>query len=432
MPAAQAHHKIDVSAAKNNAVHDNRLVNIANTIVQSWPLGDTIAILIFLLSLPPTILTLTNVLFAMLTFVPPSGSFSSLPTALVDVFQGAGGTPTMLTIVMADLIGVMLWLFMWTPLQDLITELSQAVVATTLGGSTASKNRGSGNTIFCMVIVTITHVARKNWILVRFFGYDWSVRLASMSIFSSKPAAFGNPDTLSSRSAGGWVQDLVALHILVQGLLLMVRRWMTKNQSPQALLQQNFVATTSNSSQPCIEGSTLPSPGPQTPPAYGPRAKTSIPSLREAKPGINKKKKKQATLVRLQQPLWSAVAATKVTVVRELEQSNTIAEASGADAVDTKNLGNAPFSAEEGRIWLTKVHPTGFNFGANLCNIQAGHDDTSNRCCEAPFEHNSNDKPFHVLINGADWTSMQLTQVNGNEHDRSTCGQQWHGEVLGV
>ena len=430
--AAQTHHKIDVTAVKNNAVHDNRLVNIANTIVQSWPLGDTIAILIFLLSLPPTILTLTNVLFAMLTFVPPSGSFASLPTALVDVFQGAGGTPTMLTIFMADLIGVILWLFMWTPVQDLITELSQAVVATTLGGSTASKNRGSGNTIFCMVLVTINHVARKRWIPVRFFGYDWSVRLASMSIFSAKPAAFGNISMPLSRSAGSWVQDLVALHILVQGLLLMVRRWMTKNQSPQAYLQQNASASIGKSSQHYLDGSSLPGPGSQTPPAHGPRAKTSIPSLREAKPSMNKKRKKQATLVRLQQPLWSAVAATKVTVVRELEQSNTLTEASGASATDTKNLGNAPFPAEEGRIWLTKVRPTGFTFGANLCNVRTNLDDAPNRCCEAASNHTNDAQPFHILINGADWTSMQSIQEEGNEHDRSTCGQQWRGEVLGL
>ena len=424
----QAHHKIDVTAAKNAAVHENRLANIANTIVQSWPLGDTIAILIFLLSLPSTILTLTNVLFAMLTFVPPSGSFASLPTALVDVFQGAGGTPAMLTIVMADLIGIVIWAFLWTPVQLLVPELSQAVVATTLGGSNAAKNRGSGNSIFCMVIVTVIHMTRKRWIPIRFFGYDWSVRLASMSILPTNSAAFENTST-SSRSAKRWVQDLVALHILAQGLLLMVRRWMTKNQSPQNISQANPIGSSSLST---TEGSGLPSPGAQTPPAHGPRSKSSISNLREAKVASSKKKKKQATMVRLQQPLWSAVAATKVTVVRELEQSNTIAEASGAHATDTKNLGNAPFPAEEGQVWITKIQHTGFSFGVNLCNGLTTHDGSPDQCCKADLNHTIDAQPFRVLINGADWTSLDFEQVKSGEHDQAICGQRWSGKVLGL
>ena len=432
-PTAQAHHRIDVTAARNLDVHDNRLTNIANTIVQSWPLGDTVAILIFLMSLPSTILTLTNVLFAMLTFVPPSGTFVSLSTALVDIFQGAGGTPSMLTILVADISMVVLWLFLWAPLQEGVTELSQAVVATTLGGSSAMKNRATEHTVVCMGIVGVTHFAQKRWIPIRVFGYDWSVRLASMPKFAPKVAAFGDTAESASRSAGDWLQDLIALHVFAQGMLLIIRRHLSKrNQDTQAVAQQKSLLEAGSPSLLNRDGSALPSPGAHTPPVNGPKTKTSMSSLREAKVGGNRKKRRQAALVRLQQPLWSAIAATKVTVVRELEQSNAIAEATGANAVDTKNLGSASFSAEEGRIWLMHVHPTGFTFGANLCTIQESLEDAPNSCCARTLENSNDLRPCRVLVNGADWISIRFEPVTEESPTPSACGQQWSGEILGL
>ena len=430
-PNSQTHHNIDVSAVKESVVQDSSLTNIANTIVRSWPLGDTIAILIFLLSLPSTILTLTNVLFAILTFVPPGGSLTSLPKAMVDVFEGAGGTPTLLTICMVDVLGFMCWLLMWNPIKDLMTELSQAIVATTLGGSNAVKNRASSNTLFCMAVVTITHFARRRWIPARFFGYDWSIRLASLSTSSSDSPVSSGTNAFATRSATSWFQHIIALHVLSQGVLLMVRRRIFKNQSLEAAQQRKTQAGAANA-QSLTGGSVVPSPGFHTPPANEPRSKTSMTNLREAKGGVSKKKRKQATLVRLQQPLWSAVAATKVTVVREIEQSNTIAEASEANAIDTTNLGNASFSGEEGRIWLTQVQATGFSFGANLCKIEPDQNDDSCSSCASASCHDSESDPCRVLINGTEWTSVRFEQVRASDQEQSTCGQQWKGEIFGL
>ena len=128
------HRRIDVNAAKSAAVHDCGPLSLALTILWSCPIGDTLAILIFLLSLPPTILTLTNTLFAILTFMPPATSLSSFPTNFSEVFQGSSGAPSFATIIATDIIGLVMWLVIWTPVQVLALELAQAVVATTLGG----------------------------------------------------------------------------------------------------------------------------------------------------------------------------------------------------------------------------------------------------------------------------------------------------------
>lgn len=130
------HRKIDVNAARGPAVSENTVFSLALTILRSCPLGDTIAILIVLLSLPPTLLSVTNALFAVLTFMPPAGSFSSIPTTLTDVFQGSGGTPSLATILVTDALGIVLWLVAWSPLQTVGLELAQAVIATTLGEAT--------------------------------------------------------------------------------------------------------------------------------------------------------------------------------------------------------------------------------------------------------------------------------------------------------
>ena len=70
---SQIHRRIDVNSAKNPAVHrDTSSLSILITVLRSCPLYDTIAILIVLLQIPPTFLTIIHLLFATLTFVPPS------------------------------------------------------------------------------------------------------------------------------------------------------------------------------------------------------------------------------------------------------------------------------------------------------------------------------------------------------------------------
>ena len=425
------HRKIDVNAAKNPLVHDNSIWHLALTILRSCPLGDTIAILIFLLSLPPTLLTVTNALFAVLTFITPTGA-STLPTTFHEIFQGSGGTPSLATIFLTDIIGLILWLVMWTPVQTLSVELAQAVVATTLGGGTASKKKGSDRTLLCMSIVTASHVARHQWIPNRLFGYDWSAILSSIPYVSRSPSFFSGGDLILARSPGGWFRILIALHILVQGLVHVARRWyqkrdyaqtvsINKKSDPEAIAgsptRPTSVATNDSNSPATIASSDVAVKLPPT-----------IAKDRE-KISAGKKKRKQGTYVRSQQPLWAAFAHTKVTVLREYEQSHTQSEIVESGATDTRNLGNAPFLTEDGCVWISNVLPTSFRFDTSYFMLPdpGGIDiEKHNIVASAGIDRS---KPLYVRINDTDWTSTTIERSDAT--DDSADGR-WVGEVFGL
>ncbi|KAL9639163.1 MAG: hypothetical protein Q9204_001232 [Flavoplaca sp. TL-2023a] len=422
------HRKIDVTTAKVGPTHDNTIFNLALTILRSCPLGDTIAILIFLLSLPPTLLSVTNALFAVLTFMPPAGSFSSFPTTLNDVFQGSGGTPSLATILVTDVLGIVIWLVAWSPLQTLVLELAQAVVATTLGGGNSSSSTGPDSTLFCMLIVFFTHVARHKWIPKRIFGYEWSVRLASISYIQEALSGDPGKEGPQQRSAGGWFRILVALHILIQGLVHVARRWYTKREHSQTINHSKKAETEPGANaQVNTEAASVGNSAETT-------AKIVLPISREARDKIlhSKKRRKQGTYVRSQQPLWAAFAATKVTVLREMEQSHAQSEAHGAKATDARNLGSAPFPAEEGRIWITHVHPNNFYFDASYFSHHPDKDKSDRASCVPVNVGIDRSKPFFVRINGADWTSSKIDMLPADQANDGNAGRQWTGEVYGL
>lgn len=426
-----AHRKIDVNAAKNPMVHDSSIWHLALTILRSCPLGDTLAILIFLLSLPPTMLSVTNALFAVLTFITPTGS-SSIPTSFADVFQGSGGTPSLATILLTDVFGLILWLVVWAPLQTLCIDLAQAVVATQLGGGNASKKKGSDRTLLCMGIVTASHVARHQWTPKRLFGYDWSAILSSIPYVSRSPTLFSRGDLIPTRSPAGWFRILIALHILIQGLVHIARRWIQKREyaqpvsdnkktDPEAIAGSPVRPSPIMSSESSTQGSST---------ASDSASKVPSASTKEARDKISsgKKKRKQGTYVRSQQPLWAAFAHTKITILREYEQSHTHSEVSGANAIDTKNLGSAPFVSEDGCVWISDVLPTSFRFNASSFTTSRSGAPGSENLIINPSAGIDRSKPLYVRINDTDWTS---TTFEPTATDENADGQ-WTGEVFGL
>ena len=429
--AEHAHRKIDVNAAKNPMVRDNSIWHLTLTILRSCPLGDTLAILIFLLSLPPTMLTVTNALFAVLTFITPTGS-SSIPTSFGDIFQGSGGTPSLATIIATDVLGLILWLLIWAPVQTLCIELAQAVVATQLGGGNASKKKGSDRTLLCMGIVTASHMARHQWIPKRLFGYDWPAILSSIPYVSRSPTLFSTHDLIPTRSPAGWFRILIALHILIQGLVHIARRWIQKREysqpvsinkkmDPEAIADSPIRPAVAASAEPGTQGVSV---------APDSVSKTASASTKEARDRVSsgKKKRKQGTYVRSQQPLWAAFAHTKITILREYEQSHTHSEVSGANAVDTRNLGSAPFVSEDGCVWISDVLPTSFRFNASPFIIPRSGIPGSENPVTNPSAGIDRSKPLYVRVNDTDWTSTNLeTTVT----DESADGP-WTGEVFGL
>ena len=425
LPTQEQHHrKIDVNATRNPTVHESSAMHLTLTILRLCPLRDTLAILMVLLSLSPTVVTVINTLFAMLTFTLPSGF--SLTNFHDNFSQGSSGSPSLITVCITDMIGVVLWLVIFTPVQTLALDLAKAVVATTLGGGYSSRIGGSDSTLLCMSIVSATHLyrhkekARNSW-------FDkW---LPSLGDSDDSPVT-ASASLSTARTISRGVKNFIALHILIQGLCRMVRRWYIKREYAQA------APITKKSDPDGISGAQTHSEGSVAAdsshyPSHSSTessSKTSLQSLRSGQDRISsgKKKRKQGNYVRSQQPLWAAFAATKVTMIREFEQSQAKKNDEGSNATDAKNLGCAPFSNEEGRIWVTLVQPTNLYFDTSMFRTKSIPGAQKGEIEETGVDRS---KPFYVRVNGADWASCKI-QATGEESSDS--GKKWTCEVYGL
>ena len=410
-----ATNKKDMSIHKGSTARKNNAFTLALTILRSCPLGDTLTILIILLSIPSTILTLINTLFAMLTFMPPAGSFFSLPNTFNDIFQGSGGTPSLATIVITDIIGLLIWLVAWTPIQALAIEYTQAVVAATLGGGNSNKKTGYDSTLLCMAIVTFRHVSSRGWIPPRILGFDWPAILSNIPYVSERPSSLvsvSNHDFLmnESKNSWDWFRILITLHILIQGLVHVARRWYQKReyfQSAPLIKKPDPETGAGTLSRPNLTALGDLSASGSHGPASNASTRTSLAAAKETRERVSsgKKKRKQATLVRSQQPLWAAFAATKVTIMREYDQTHSMADINVSEAKDPSDLGCASFDDADNRVWISEVHPDNFVLHTTCSAEMSQTDDCWKAETGASIDQS---KPFYVRINDTDWTSTTI------------------------
>lgn len=436
-PCAHAHRSIDLNTIQDSTYPASNVMHMANTILRSCPLGDTIAILIILLQLPPTIVTLVNCLFALLTFVPPTATTISSIPYLSEIFQGAGGTPTLATIALVDAVFLIFWLFLWSPAQCFALDLAQAVVAITLGGAYSSKGSAFDSVTICILIISASHLLQTKIARQWAFQYIWPTTSISNSLSSRILRFLPTIQDQTRLSRPGWLRSLLAVHILTQGFVRMVRRWISKRElvqpTPSSKKTDPEAAGGWNSHQdiPILTQSNH---------NFGTNSTTenlhplSLSNSKDGKEKISsgKKRRKQGTFVRSQQPLWAAFASTKVTIVREYEQSQATAEATGSQATGVKNLGSAPFDLEEGSVWVTHVGPTSVHFKTGYFNIP--NDDSRETGKDGLNGPNSlkRDKPFYVRVNDADWTSLKVEKVLEDDPDGEASREQWSGEIFGL
>ena len=416
--AHENHRRIDVNAAKNPAVHrDVGPLSLALTVLRSCPLYDTIAILIVLLQIPPTFLSIIHILFATLTFVPPSTSTTS-GISFSDIFEGTMGTPSLATIVFVDIAVLLIWLFLWSPLQDIALDLAQTVIALTLGGGTSGKETGMNNVLVSFGIVGFSHLVRNG-----------SVKQSGLRalIASSTSGLLGSPDpddplepvpqVVSKKGAHGWIQSILAIHILTQGVVRYIRDWYVRREKrdtqaslfdPEAgKVQTDGNSDTPNTQTPDNESSHLP---PNT--------------------ANTKKRRKQSAQVRIRQPLWAALASTKIVMVKEYETSHAAAESAGTNATDINNLGNAPFNTEADRIWMTYVGSDEVFFATSYfpahtptepCDEKKGSDATGV----------DKSKPFYVRVNKTIWQPTRIYTATEPEQPEGH-DVRWSGEIFGL
>ncbi|KAI3316889.1 hypothetical protein HD806DRAFT_516434 [Xylariaceae sp. AK1471] len=404
------HRRIDVNATKNSNVHrDPGPLDFAFTVLRLCPLQDTIAILIILMQIPPLALSGIYVLFTLLTFVTSNGLTFS------DVFEWNLGAPSLATVICVDGIVLMIWLFLWGPIQHVILDLAQMVIALGLGGGSSSRDGGSmKNTLICLSMILLSHVLRHTKMKYSPVGYllgssrfmtpDLDDPLESLDLLRGY-------DKVQS-GWFGWVKSILAIHILTQGLVKYIRDWYLRRERRDSLAQNAADPEAGKSYAPDVDG------GFSTP-------DSDAVSLQNSTALTTKKKRKQSAQVRNRQPLWAALASTKIVVVKEYELTHAAAESAGSNATDIHNLGNAPFNTRPGQIWISYVGCDEVCFNTSQFPIQ--------RSIENHQDGSRNDisKPFYVRVNNAIWQPTRMTPVESCEED-SGPGIRWSGDIYGL
>ncbi|PTU18421.1 hypothetical protein P175DRAFT_0485992 [Aspergillus ochraceoroseus IBT 24754] len=404
-------------------------LQLASTILKSCPMYDTIAILIFLLQLPPMVLTLVQFLFASLTFMPPGGASSGSLTSNFDIFQGPAGTPSLGTMIAMDGFCLLFWgLFMWSWAQNFALDLAHVQVAITLGGGGSGKNGGVN--ALCVGIVLVLHLIRSKGIQEFVIGHLVSAKIITPDILSQysylMPAEWKRTDPQASSPS--WIRSLLAVHILAQAGTAMARRSMAKNRSPtpartgkrvdteasagsQTQIDSAFESTASVSSYLGPDGQIITSAA----------HKDGRDRLISAK-----KRRRQANQVRSRQPFWAALASTKVTVMREYEHSRALSKTTRGSTMTEEDLQGV--SLEDGLVWITEVGSSTIQFAAG--DFTSMDDSALSGSCEAGGLKTEDADPFYVCVNGALWATAALCKVQESSKGSNTV--YWRGEISGL
>ncbi|XPS91305.1 hypothetical protein M3J09_000725 [Ascochyta lentis] len=430
-------HAASSAAARANGHSKPSSVSMANllavpaTILTSCPLRDVLAILIILLQLPPTVLTVVQFLFATLTFVPPQAgtplsALSAFPS-FTDIFQGSGGTPSLFTTIAADASILVVWLVLWVPVQNFFLDLAQAVIAIALGGAAAGK-AGTTNGIFiCVVIILSNHLLRFRPLRQHIVHFLWSgLARGGLEFLTSPPSAPSYMESFSSPH--GWPRSLLGIHILAQGVVRIIRRSLSRRDVAQSLPTGkktdpevgNLQRVNSTSLHP-------PADVPNTSSTDG-RPPGPSPALHKDKASSSRRKRKQATHVRSQQPFWAALASTKVTVLKEMESSRAANDADEANAKDANHIGNAVWRSEDDRVWISEVGYSDISFRVSLFNVADVQEEEDSSVGSGIDKS----KPFYIRVNGADWSSARIRQSTSLGYQGQEGTGFWVGEIFGL
>ncbi|KAJ5744460.1 Ubiquitination network signaling protein [Penicillium manginii] len=396
-------------------------LQFASTILKSCPMYDTIAILIFLLQLPPMVLTLVQFLFASLTFMPPSGAAAGSLSSNFDIFQGPAGTPSLGTMIAMDGFCVLFWgLFMWNWAQNFAIDLAHVQVAITLGGGGSGKNGGVNG--MCVGIVLLLHIVRSKGIQEFVIGHLASAKLVSPDILSQfsnlLPAEFRRS---ASQSSPSWLRSLLAVHILAQAGTAMARRSMAKNRSPAPQKGGKRGDTEASAGSQVQHDSALESAASLSSSLVGPDGQF----LKDGKDRLTsaKKRRRQANQVRSRQPFWAALASTKVTVMREYEHSRASSKTTRGLTMTEDDLQGV--SLDDGLVWITDVDSATIKFAAgDLVDDTAVLSSCGNGQLDGDME------PFYVCVNGALWATATICKVSESSNGPSMV--QWRGEISGL
>ncbi|KAK4611850.1 putative ubiquitination network signaling protein acrB [Fulvia fulva] len=417
-------------------------LSAVSTILTYYPLRDAISILILLLSLPPTLVLVIQALFASLTFVPPTAgiSLSTLPN-IKEMFNSSNfGYPAMFTIFMVDVLFWVCWSVVWKPVQNIFLDLSHAVVAVSLSGAAATTGGPTYSIATCSIIVCVVHVLRYKAIHLTALDYLRSV-LHKLDIglpldAPSFATSFNSVTPLERGMAMTAIRTILGIHIVSQGVTTCIRRTLANakaNEKDQTLpaITKTDTEATAGAEHPNRSPTGL-SDGLQPPHLSGstdgrPPGQPPAPKNRESS---SKKKRKQANQVRSQQPLWAAIASTKVTFVKEMEQRDAADDAREAAAMDnnTTNPFVSATNTTTDRIWICEVRDTEIIFAVELSPETAAENADDKDQLPPVSTGIDRSKPFFIRINGAAWSSTRIM----SSQDGEDATDRYVGEIFGL
>lgn len=423
---AAEHRQIDINpSGKATTIMTG---GVPSTVLSSFPLLDTITLLIIFLQLPSTVLTIIHFLFASLTFVPPSTTLlsastaSSLPSLTNLLLQGSNGAPSLLTIIFADILVALLSMFLWPSARVFLIDFAQAVIAISLGAGHASQSGGAlRNAVVCAGVMGGVKVVQGRFQL----SDAWDgLQPHTDSILG------GSSSGMASRigSSAGWIRSAIAIHIVAQGVMRATRRWLIRRPD----------TTDASASGPANSKDTSPPSGKQK--DKDPEAAVgalSQPLEREnstAGMGGKRKKKNQIQHIRDNQPLWATMASAIVHIAKEVEQSQISSEATIPNPIETGSLSNdsALPSGEDVRVWITRIGSTDIGFSASFFGARIGGSDlfgmnegvmvngTDGSGKDGSF-------PLFVRVNGIVWPQTDIYKAG---KARDVDGE--NGEAMGV
>ncbi|PNY27407.1 ubiquitination network signaling protein [Tolypocladium capitatum] len=421
------HRQIDVNAMKNVDVHrDSGPLELAATVVRSLPVQDTLAILIILMHIPYLSLSFVYLMFASLTFVPPVANRAGLNFNFGDMLDGNSHTPSLGTVMCMDFFFFLIWVFLWPPIQDFTLDFAKPVIAVTLGGGTNARDGTSRGVVACITWVLLHKLMRASKVywprVARHVPEAWRMPAVFGDSFYPTSAPYDKRDT------HGWVQSVLAIHILTQGIVRYIREWYLrrerfnstagfgdpeagKNAGSGGMSAVNGTSTTDSSHDAVF--STL-------------DAEAGLPTVSNPAT-MAKKRRKQSAQVRLQQPLWAALASTKIVAIKEFELSSWGGGSSGSDKRDIHNSGNAPsFNRLPKQIWISYI-------GSDEVCFNTSHfpdADDESHVPVAPPAGVDTSKPFYVRINNAFWQPTRIFPVQ--ESDECADGPRWTGDIYGL
>ncbi|KAK7446469.1 hypothetical protein CaCOL14_010877 [Colletotrichum acutatum] len=414
-----SHRQIDVNATKNADVHRDPggPIEFAATVLRALPLYDTLAILILLMQVPPVALSGIYMVFTFLTFVPPVTTSSGMNINLAEIFDYNSTMPSLVTVLCMDVFILLVWLFLWPPMQLAILDFAKPVIAATLGGGSNTREGASRSVTTCFFLVIGSHLlrgSRFHWTrATKFLPANWRFSPDSDDPLETFTRGF------DKRGPHGWIKSVLAIHILTQGIVRYIREWYLRREkgSPSTHSITDPEAGKSYSNE------TTTDTGFATP-------DSDTTFQQNATVSSTKKKRKQSTQVRLQQPLWAALASTKIVMVKEYELSHATSESAGSNATDIHNLGNAPFDSQAEQIWISYIGHDEVCF--NTSYFPDSPSAAANGHVSRPAGVDTS-KPFYVRVNNAFWQPTRIFRIqDDDDQDEQSSQHRWCGDIYGL